>query len=587
MQTTTHDSSDAKSAMAHGSFPKLPANIGPVRSSGAGQAFTVEGIHVLRLKGSFYEMGRQHGALLSQEILRGPLPYYRSFVQKLMGANNPVAPLAVTAMQRLVGGRVQLPDFARQTIAGMAFGSGIPERELLEGATMPDAMLWLVSQLIRLKAPGPAVVHRLALELGCTSALAWGAGTKDGHLLHGRNFDYHGVSCWPSTKAVLFHEPDEGMKYVSVGAAGVAMGGVTAMNDAGLTLTVHQHMFTAQARLGGVAIGTIGDLVMRKAETLKDAERILREHRHIGCWTYLIGSEREQSVLCYEADPKRQVAIRPKANESTFGYANIYLDPELGRTEENLYGSYWRHNHGRFSRTRELLEEGQGKLGPQEIANVMGDPGTGPCRIRNSIAMVLTVGSVVFRPSDGTVWVGGGEAPTSHGEWTAFSLKSMGPAPDAASLSTSHLTTPSARDAFESFRKAYVAYVDNNDVRGTAEHLERAAKAEPDQSVYHATAGIAWLQAGYPQAALAALENAVRLGHPDEERRAGFLLWRGRAHDLMGARRKAEDDYRAALGHRNDRPVAAGALRNLRRPFTRSDARKVHLDMSLGDVVSP
>ena len=55
---------------------------------------------------------------------------------------------------------------------------------------------------MRLGRAGPAVAHRVALGLGCTSAIAWDDATADGKLPHARNFDYHGVSCWPDTASV-------------------------------------------------------------------------------------------------------------------------------------------------------------------------------------------------------------------------------------------------------------------------------------------------------------------------------------------------------------------------------------------------
>ena len=46
----------------------------------------VNGLHVLHLKGDDYEMGRQHGALLSHMVPEGPIPYYRSYVERIVGS---------------------------------------------------------------------------------------------------------------------------------------------------------------------------------------------------------------------------------------------------------------------------------------------------------------------------------------------------------------------------------------------------------------------------------------------------------------------------------------------------------------------
>ena len=560
---------------------------------GAATRKRVAGLHVLTLKGSFYEMGRQHGRLLADEIRQGPLPYYRTFIEKLFGgARFGIAGgAAIELLQRTVGVRVgaQFPEFVRETLRGLADGSGIPMKEMLEGATMPDSMVWLASRLMQIQGVGPAMHHRVGLGLGCTSAIAWGGATRDGRMLHARNFDYHGVAAWPRTQAVLFHEPDDGMRYVSVSAAGVALGGITAMNEAGLTLTVHQHMFTDRVKLGGVPVGVSGDVVMRKAETIDDAARILDEQTPIGCWTYVITDGNRREVLCHEENPYRKAQLRrggDREGSGTFGYANIYLDRELGDTELELYGSYWRHNRARFERANALLAEGAGALDPQSMGAILADIGDSRCRIRGSIAMALTVGSVVFRPEDGIVWVADGEAPTSHNTFVPFSLRTMDHAPEEGSFQARELST-SERRAFEHFRRAYLAYVDDGDVPRARREVLAACELEPRQSVFHALVGLLALADGDPGAALAKLDEAIRLGHEDEARVAACHLWRARALDLLGRRSDALRDYRRVLGLRADRAVDVAARRGLSRSYTSGRARRFHVDMALADVVHP
>lgn len=563
----------------------------PIVRAGPAWKKRVSGLDVVKLKGSFLEMGRQHGALLADNVRTGPVPYYRDFVGKLFGAGRygAAGSALLTLLDRTVGARVRakMPPFALDTLRGIAEGAGVPYELFLEGASMPDSLLWAASRFMQLKGTGPAVYHRVALGLGCTSAVAWGSATRDGKLLHARNFDYHGVECWPRTQAVFFHEPDEGQRYVSVSAAGVGLGGITAMNEAGLTLTVHQHMFTSQVRLGGTPIGVVGDLVMRTARTLDEAARVLASHTPISCWTYVVTSGHERGVLCHEESPTRHAARRVGGETSTFGYANIYLDRELGDTELDLYGSYWRHNHARHARVNELLgvHGARGALEPSLMGDILGDVGEGPCRINGSIAMALTVGSVVFRPEDGAIWVGAGDAPSSHGTFVPLSLTREDHAPELGSFRPK--VAEEARRAFEHFRRAYVAYVDHADLAAARRELGHACEIEPTQSVYHAMFGVLALIEGDARVASDELAEAVRLGHPDEARLAGFHLWRGRARDVLGEHDEARRSYRRALALRADAPVIAAAKKNLSRPFSARATRRVHVDMSLADVMTP
>ncbi len=563
----------------------------PVRRHGKGTCQRVAGVHVLSLAGTFAQMGEQHGALLAAEVARGPIPYYRQMVERLVGKSfGRAAPLMASALQAIVGARVEkaMPDFAVQTARGIARGAGLDEDAFLRGCTMPDSLLWVVARMQQLRDPGPAVAHRLALGLGCTSAVAWGAATKDGKLYHARNFDYYGVENWAENAAVIFHAPEQGLRYVSVAAAGVGLGGITAMNEAGLTLTVHQHMFTDRTALGGLPIGVVGDMVMREASNLREAEAILQKHRSIGCWTYVVTSASENRVLCFEENPERKVARRTEPGDSTFSYANIYLDPELGATELNLYGSYWRHNMGRHARAGALLREGHGSLDAYGMAKILADTGADKrCRVRDSIAMVMTVGSVVFRAEDGIVWLGVGNAPVSRGTWIPFSLKTAAHAPEAGTFEMGGRAEAQDDAAFEHYRRGYLAYVDRGDVGGAAREMERAAETSPAQSVYRMGAGLLAIESADGPRALRWLSSAIELGHPDEERVSACYLWRGRARDLCGDRAGALADYRGCLARRADRPVHDAARKNLGRPYSERAARRIHVEMSLSDVVMP
>jgi hypothetical protein len=551
----------------------------------------VDGIHLLKLVGSHYEMGKQHGAMLRDEVRRGPIPYYRTYLERMMGRAGlgALAPLAWTLVQRGIGDRVAraFPDYALDAIRGLADGAQLDYDELLEGCSLPDSLLWVASKVMGLRGVGPAMHHRLALGLGCTSAIAWGDATSDGKLLHARNLDYHGVDCWPSTTAVIFHEPDDGLRYVSVGAAGVVMGGVTAMNEAGLTLTVHQHMFTAETQLGGMPVGCVGDRIMREARSLDDAEAILRQQRPIGCWTYLITDGPRREVLCWEENPERNVVAHRGTDGGTFGYANIYLDRELGDTERNLYASYWRHNLGRYQRVHQLLDDGFGQHDPQTMSSILADQGDSACRISAAIGMVMTVGSVVFSPEDGLLWVGTGKAPTSHRRFVAFDLNGERHASEAGDLTGGVDGDATSAAAYEHYRDAYIAYVDDNDVDAARRHVRRACASQPEQPLFQCLEGLLALSAGDAEVAFDALGRALAIGHPHPERIATFHLWRGRAADLNGRRDEAMRDYRAALGMHSDRPVFRAARRGLKRAYTAKEARRVGVDMTYVDVINP
>jgi hypothetical protein len=221
------------------------------------------------------------------------------------------------------------------------------------------------------------------------------------------------------------------------------------------------------------------------------------------------------------------------------------------------------------------------------MASILGDTGDERCRIRESIAMVMTTGSVVFRPETAEAWIGTGDTPTSHGRFEPFSLRTQDHEPAAGALEVGSAIDETQRAAFERYRRAYVSYLEEEDLVSARHHIAEAVDLAPEQPVYHFVKGVMALQAADARTAEASLDAAIALGHPDPERVAAFHLFRGRARDLAGDRKGALADYRTCIGHYADPPVHAAARKNMKRPYARRSLGRLRLDMSLGDVISP
>ena len=103
-----------------------PSDSHQVQSAGGGWYRQVQGLHVLKLKGSFYEMGRQHGELLKDVIPHGSLPYYGHYVDRILGPGL-LKRVAWAILKRTVGRRVAaglMPE-TEAGLRGMADGAGM------------------------------------------------------------------------------------------------------------------------------------------------------------------------------------------------------------------------------------------------------------------------------------------------------------------------------------------------------------------------------------------------------------------------------------------------------------------------------
>jgi len=540
-------------------------------------------IHVLRLSGDDYEVGYQHGKHLREAVRRGPLPVFATSLHHLL-ENSGLGPLTSPATRILrasVGRRIAsgIPAFAERTLRGLADGAQIPYRTAIDAATFPETLLWLLKQLSRVRRV--PLAPRLGIPtLGCSSVAAWGAATKSGQLLHGRNFDYMGVGTWDAEQAVFFVDPDDGAPYASIASAGIPLGGITAMNGAGLTLAVHQHLACRNTALGGMPAGIIGDRVMRYAEDLDDARRVLDEHTPVGCFTYLVGSGRERALLCYEVTPAQRAAWVVEGD--TFAYTNAYLDPHLAAREVHLYPSHWRWVASRYHHLQARLEAHRGSIEADTVASMLGDRVDPRCRISHAVGVVHTVTSVVFQPEEGLFWVGLGPSPTSNNPYVAFDLERRDRRNDLPDLRGGIPEDAGERAGVQAYRDAFVAWNGHGGKAAAREAIERACTLQPQEPLYQFVAGLVALDAGEPAAAMGRLDQALDLGHPDPERVAAFHFWRARARDRLGRRPEALEDYRLAL--EGDAAVVRAARGGLRRRWR---GRGVSVDWVFADVIFP
>src|SRR5262249_42990396 len=175
-----------------------------------GELMRVAGYPVLRLRGSPYERGYQHGFLFREEV--------RASVQGFLSYVYHEFPLGKYAAQALLDYAYHcflpfIPQSYREEMQGLADGAGLPLRDIHRVHAAPD-------------------LFELRGIVGCASFAAFGRATPDGHLYHLRNLDWifaAGVQQHP----LLLMYPETGV--VNIGYAGF-LGVVSGMNQAGISL---------------------------------------------------------------------------------------------------------------------------------------------------------------------------------------------------------------------------------------------------------------------------------------------------------------------------------------------------------------
>jgi hypothetical protein len=541
-------------------------------------------LHVLTLSGNDYEMGFQHGAQLKEAIQRGAVPCFAVYIEKLIRqAGGPrLARLLRKGLDYWVGHHLRegFPRHVREHVRGLAEGSETPEALIWQAFIMPDMFLWLAAQGQKIRKPDIAP-QLLTQTMGCSSAVAHSGATVHGELLHARNLDYMGAHAWDKEAAVLFCHPDQGLRYLSVTSAGIPLGGVTAMNEAGLTFAVHQHVACLNVKLGGQPVGVIGDEVMRRAQTLKEARLLLDAHCPNSCWTYIVASGPEKAVLCYEVTATERHWFITSAEQ--FAYTNMYLNPDLAARETHMYPAQWRSNFMRYAHIKHFLAERAGKISPEDMACLLGERVDPRCRLRTPLAMLLTVSSVVFAPEQGIAWVGAGPVPVSTRPYIACNLQT-GRIETSWSPLKGRAVPEQEEAAFACYTRGYLAYFNDYDKPSALHELEQACRIQPREAIYAYITGLIALSDKKPELALRYLHQALALGHPDPERVAAFQLWRGRAFDAADHRTAACQDYAAVLNQTADWPIKQAAEKGLKQ---RWKMRHLAIEFNYADILVP
>jgi hypothetical protein len=139
-----------------------------------GKLYKAGKLNVVVMKGNFYQMGRQYGTLLNNEIKE----FYEMAV-KDTGIGTEIAPYDEVLAEMKNSLKV-LPFYVREWIRGMGETSGL-------GADKQIIFCQILIPLIMGKE-------------GCSGLMAWGEYTKDGSTVIGRNWDLPGSALVPYQK---------------------------------------------------------------------------------------------------------------------------------------------------------------------------------------------------------------------------------------------------------------------------------------------------------------------------------------------------------------------------------------------------
>jgi hypothetical protein len=219
-----------------------------------------DGVKILHLNGSYYDMGYQHGYLLRDEIgeaLRAQLTYFenKSYpYERLVEVWNVMDDY--------------LPNEYKEEMQGMADGAGMSFEDIAVINVMP-------------------VVLNIAIGGTCCELSLWGDATADGKLIHVRSFDWKLNLKDPETGTllqenivILIRNPENGYASIIPEFAG-AVSAWHGINEKGIAVGEVSCM-TSDTTLHGISQCFRMRMMLDRCDTAEQATSILTSNRTIG-----------------------------------------------------------------------------------------------------------------------------------------------------------------------------------------------------------------------------------------------------------------------------------------------------------------
>jgi isopenicillin-N N-acyltransferase like protein len=321
---------------------------------GQGWLETVDGLPVLHLKGTPYEMGYQHGALLKEHV-RGNLDRILNVEGgKSLVKFGPIEVKPRDAIQSII--EIQKPFVPQKfidEIAGLAAGAGIKPEEARVANFIPE------------------MFH-------CSGFAIMNSATKDGTLYHGRVLDYAIDWGLQDHAVVIVCEPEGAIPFVNVSYAGF-VGSVTGMNA--------EHVSIGE--MGGGGLGHWNGMPMaflvrdalERGKTIDDVLKIYRETPRTCEYFYVVADGKTNRAVGMEASWNVMTVIEPGQS-----------DPRLSRPVKDcaLLSA-----GDRYQELVNRVEKGHGTFTHESALRLM-DLG---------VAMKSNLHNVLFEPKSTKFWV--------------------------------------------------------------------------------------------------------------------------------------------------------------------------------------
>jgi len=298
-----------------------------ISSSNGGWIEDVDGVTVLHLSGSYYDMGFQHGDLLKDKIRQNLRTQLNYFEQRNWSYDRILDIWNIT--------KDYLPQCYKDEMQGMADGSGLPFEEIAVLNTIPSMFN-----------------HCGGGGKSCCEVALWGPITKDGKLYHIRGWDWRidiedpeePGTYFQDLQILIVRDPDVGYASLYPEFAGDIFSWA-GINEKGIAIG-ETSCSTDDYSYEGVSSAFRMRMVLDTASTGQEAIDIMGANRTDG-WNFVIsdgnvpeGFAMEQTKnICYVGrwDDPNETITPFWSVEGLVRRVPFFIHPDTAATERDLY----------------------------------------------------------------------------------------------------------------------------------------------------------------------------------------------------------------------------------------------------------
>lgn len=528
---------------------------------------TDKSVHVLDLKGDFISTAYYHGYFLRSEIDQGVLKGVLVNAERAFSKLDPKDRANIETIKKCVldnykysvsndfrtgiknqyrgykdaGGKISWDDFemANYMVEFSIFTDGMQRHLALDPSGAKKKIFAQCAPYLIGSAIGNAITSPIkklseglrSIKMGCTGVTSSAAGSADGALVHGRNFDTGLLGYYESHQLVIINRQKDGMVSVGIGAAGLHYaGGISGFNNQGLSVSLHQLQTEGTQIRHPKGTSDIApyllNYVLMRARTLDEAIKIIKMRKGFGAWTFFISDAKTDETASIELSGDT-VEVARRTKNQFMGQSNHFLGPKTSAEGFEYSLNKTLETRARLSHVSRTLTEDFGKVDYQWVINRLSghdDELVGPRAFGRTTTKVYTAGTHVMVPARQEWWMSIGETyPTNRSHFVGFRLV-KGDIPLEIIGVTKAAEQPNKAAWYDSMKYYVRSYLtnemDHKTVEGidrTLQLLEKAQAKAAEDGVFEYTYHFMWARIKTLRAAVAIEQGQRELAFADLE----------------------------------------------------------------------